>query len=70
MEEKNFQTNTAQATSNLNSHTTSATTTDSYSNYCSYRLPCGVCVRTNSMCPRWYSHSITWTSNNPSITNF
>lgn len=71
MEEKNFQVNTGQTTSNLNSHTTSTTTADSYSNYCSYRLPCGICIRTNAMCPKWYSHSITWTaSTNPTITNF
>lgn len=22
-----------------------------YSQYCAYRLPCGVCTRTNSYCP-------------------
>lgn len=70
MKEKTFQTNTAQATSNLNS-TIGTSTADSYSNYCSYRLPCGVCIRTNAMCPKQYSPSITWTtSTNPTITNF
>ena len=24
---------------------------NNYTNYCSYRLPCGVCQRTNSICP-------------------
>ena len=71
MEEKNFQVNTGQTTSNLNSHTTGTSTADSYSYYCSYRLPCGICMRTNAMCPRQYSPSITWTtSTNPTITNF
>ena len=25
--------------------------TQNYTNYCSYRLPCGVCLKTNSICP-------------------
>ena len=25
--------------------------TINYTNYCSYRLPCGICQRTNSICP-------------------
>jgi len=25
--------------------------TENYSVYCSFRLPCGVCTRTNSFCP-------------------
>lgn len=24
---------------------------NNYTNYCSYRLPCGICQRTNSICP-------------------
>ena len=27
------------------------TGTINYQQYCSFRLPCGVCTRTNSMCP-------------------
>lgn len=24
---------------------------NNYTNYCSYRLPCGICQKTNSICP-------------------
>lgn len=24
---------------------------NNYTNYCTYRLPCGICQRTNSVCP-------------------
>ena len=27
------------------------TTSYSYSQYCSFRLPCGICTRTNTTCP-------------------
>ena len=32
---------------------------------CVYKLPCGICVRTNSMCPMGYyvnTPIVTWTS--------
>ena len=32
---------------------------NNYTNYCSYRLPCGICQRTNSICP--LSGNGTWT---------
>ena len=32
-------------------------------NYCAWRLPCGICERTNKVCPTGYSGpSITWTT--------
>ena len=36
---------------------------NNYTNYCFYRLPCGICQRTNSICP--FSGGIcapTWTT--------
>ena len=39
---------------------------NNYTNYCSYRLPCGVCQRTNSICPlSGGTSALTWT---PKIT--
>ena len=37
----------------MDNTTTGAPTANSttYSQYCSFRLPCGVCTRTNSICP-------------------
>ena len=32
-------------------NTDSYTGINNYINYCFYRLPCGICQRTNSMCP-------------------
>lgn len=34
------------------------------SSYCWYRLPCGICTRTNQMCPMGASNTpiVTWTS--------
>lgn len=33
-----------------------------YSQYCTYRLPCGICSRTNSYCPIFNGTvDITWT---------
>ena len=40
------------------------TKTNYYEN-CAFRLPCGVCTRTNSMCPiGYYANTpiVTWTS--------
>ena len=40
-------------------------TSFNYDNYCSWRLPCGICQRTNQVCPRPdYPNTphITWTS--------
>lgn len=35
---------------------------NNYTNYCFYRLPCGICQRTNSMCPLAGGTSTpTWT---------
>lgn len=31
---------------------------------CVHRLPCGYCPLLNRQCPRYYSNTITWTSNN------
>lgn len=39
-------------------NTDSYTGINNYTNYCFYRLPCGICQRTNSMCPLG---SGTWT---------
>ena len=36
-----------------------------YTQYCVYRLPCGICTRTNQICPLNYGSNqpiITWTS--------
>ena len=35
-----------------------------HSNYCWYKLPCGICTRTNQMCPIGASNTpiVTWTS--------
>lgn len=30
---------------------------------CWYRLPCGICTKTNSVCP-FYTYKITWTCGN------
>lgn len=36
---------------------------NNYTNYCTYRLPCGVCQRTNSMCPlSGGAYTPTWTT--------
>lgn len=35
--------------------------------YCQYRLPCGICTKTNSICPLGGRvPTITWTANGPS----
>lgn len=34
-----------------NTINTSSTDINNYANYCFYRLPCGICQRTNSICP-------------------
>ena len=44
---------------NTNSYTLG---TNSYASNCYYRLPCGICTRTNSMCPL-YPQTITVTCN-------
>ena len=33
---------------------------NNYTNYCSYRLPCGICQRTNSICPLSGGIYTTW----------
>ena len=33
---------------------------NNYTNYCSYRLPCGICQRTNSICPLNGGIYATW----------
>ena len=39
----------------------------SYQQYCGFRLPCGICTRTNSVCPiNGYTVTPTWGS--PTIT--
>ena len=32
-------------------NTSSYTGVNNYTNYCNFRLPCGICQRTNSICP-------------------
>lgn len=45
------------------------TATIDYSQYCAYRLPCGICTRTNAPCPLNYGHiEITWASAGTSVT--
>lgn len=40
-----------------------------YSQYCAYRLPCGVCTRTNSYCPLFCGKiDVTWTAESTSVT--
>jgi len=41
----------------MNSQNQSASTNmyDQQSNYCVYRLPCGLCQRTNQQCPKAYN---------------
>lgn len=40
-----------------------------YSQYCAYRLPCGICTRTNSYCPLFSGTiAITWTTESTSTT--
>ena len=42
----------------------------SYQTYCSYRLPCGICTRTNSHCPLYYGYpNITWTASDQATIN-
>lgn len=42
-----------------------------YSQYCLYRLPCGICTRTNSVCPLSGNSTITpsWLPNTIVYTN-
>lgn len=42
-----------------------------YSQYCLYRLPCGICTRTNSVCPLSCNGTITpsWLPNTIVYTN-
>ena len=51
--------------------TTGTVTNEQIMNQCGFRLPCGICTRTNSLCP-YYSHTTvtnpctittTWTCN-------
>lgn len=40
-----------------------------YSQYCAYRLPCGICSRTNSYCPLFSGKiDVTWATENTSVT--
>ena len=39
-----------------------------YSQYCAYRLPCGICTRTNSYCPLFSgTFDVTCTTESTSI---
>ena len=40
--------------------TTTTTTYENYQQYCMYRLPCGICTRTNSMCSLQNAVQVTW----------
>ena len=37
-------------------------TKSNYNESCGFRLPCGICTRTNMMCPIWYPQTpqVTW----------
>lgn len=40
---------------------TGVSTSTTYTNYCSSRLPCGICRLTNAICPMWNgSVTPTW----------
>ena len=40
-----------------------------YSQYCAYRLPCGICIRTNTYCPLFSGTiDVTWTTESTNIT--
>lgn len=39
-----------------------------YSQYCAYRLPCGICTRTNSYCPLSNGMEVTWLTESTSVT--
>lgn len=44
-------------------------TTIDYSQYCAYRLPCGICTRTNSYCPLFSGIiDVTWMTESTSVT--
>lgn len=43
--------------------------TNNYSQYCAYRLPCGICTRTNTYCPLFSGTiDVTWTAESTNIT--
>lgn len=46
----------------MDNNTTGAPTANSttYSQYCSFRLPCGICTRTNSICPLGSGWTAWW----------
>lgn len=52
----------------MNNENTASTASDFQEfQYCQYRLPCGICTRTNSMCPLiTNTPTITLTANGPS----
>lgn len=43
-------------------------TSINYGEYCAYRLPCGVCVRTNGYCPISGGIDVTLTTESTSTT--
>lgn len=44
-------------------------TANNYSQYCAFRLPCGICTRTNSYCPLPSGTiAVTWTTESTSVT--
>ena len=53
-------------------NTTVTTDSTAYSNYCSSRLPCGICRLTMQVCPMWNGCGIhimpTWGVDNTEIT--
>ena len=62
--------------SDQNTASSTSTSTTTYGNYCWYRLPCGICTRTNSTCPLAgnnpmpypYYPIITYTNGDSTIT--
>ena len=40
-----------------------------YSQYCAYRLPCGICTRTNTYCPMQGITTLTWMQTNADLTH-
>ena len=47
--------------------TTTTTSYENYQQYCMYRLPCGICTRTNSMCP--LQNQVTWNISSTNISS-
>jgi len=51
-----------------NDNTTAVKSNAYNAEYCTYRLPCGICTRTNAMCPLQNNWHISW-SDGPTCTS-